>query len=430
MRGRLVARRDGVIRNEDGMGNRVFRSHRWLAVSTALLLAALIGGPAAAETTTEGAPSAQYVHEVDQYQHLGGATYRVYGYQEGLVGSTTANGHVIQPNDHFVALPCFCVLSSRGGNEFQVKLEYKGKTVIVPVWDVGPWNVDDNYWDPSSKRKYSSLPQGYPEAAAAFYADFNGGKDGWGRTVGSPGGIDIGDGAFAELGMPGSDWVNVTFLWLDPDHWDLPAPAAGFGDVTTVWWDQRPPLDWTAPKNDGRFAWFDVTGHNVPNQLNDYWWGNGGWRLFGLPISEFFREVDIDGTIRYVQYFERSILALDPATGAVSRTPVGDRSHMDYKASLPIDPFQNTSSAIYFPDTQHSVQNGFKWYWEHNGGQAAFGAPISEEWSETNADGRKVVMQMFEYARFEWWPDKVGTDEEITRGLLTVELIDDLGWSR
>ncbi|HQX62908.1 MAG TPA: hypothetical protein PK593_05560, partial [Thermomicrobiales bacterium] len=410
--------------------NRVFRSHRWLAVSTALLLAALIGGPAAAETTTEGAPSAQYVHEVDQYQHLGGATYRVYGYQEGLVGSTTANGHVIQPNDHFVALPCFCVLSSRGGNEFQVKLEYKGKTVIVPVWDVGPWNVDDNYWDPSSKRKYSSLPQGYPEAAAAFYADFNGGKDGWGRTVGSPGGIDIGDGAFAELGMPGSDWVNVTFLWLEPDHWDLPAPAAGFGDVTTVWWDQRPPLDWTAPKNDGRFAWFDVTGHNVPNQLNDYWWGNGGWRLFGLPISEFFREVDIDGTIRYVQYFERSILALDPATGAVSRTPVGDRSHMDYKASLPIDPFQNTSSAIYFPDTQHSVQNGFKWYWEHNGGQAAFGAPISEEWSETNADGRKVVMQMFEYARFEWWPDKVGTDEEITRGLLTVELIDDLGWSR
>ena len=412
------------------MGNRVFRSHRWLAVSTALLLAALIGGPAAAETTTEGAPSAQYVHEVDQYQHLGGATYRVYGYQEGLVGSTTANGHVIQPNDHFVALPCFCVLSSRGGNEFQVKLEYKGKTVIVPVWDVGPWNVDDNYWDPSSKRKYSSLPQGYPEAAAAFYADFNGGKDGWGRTVGSPGGIDIGDGAFAELGMPGSDWVNVTFLWLEPDHWDLPPPAAGFGDVTTVWWDQRPPLDWTAPKNDGRFAWFDVTGHNVPNQLNDYWWGNGGWRLFGLPISEFFREVDIDGTIRYVQYFERSILALDPATGAVSRTPVGDRSHMDYKASLPIDPFQNTSSAIYFPDTQHSVQNGFKWYWEHNGGQAAFGAPISEEWSETNADGRKVVMQMFEYARFEWWPDKVGTDEEITRGLLTVELIDDLGWSR
>ena len=139
------------------MGNRVFRSHRWLAVSTALLLAALIGGPAAAETTTEGAPSAQYVHEVDQYQHLGGATYRVYGYQEGLVGSTTANGHVIQPNDHFVALPCFCVLSSRGGNEFQVKLEYKGKTVIVPVWDVGPWNVDDNYWDPSSKRKYLSL---------------------------------------------------------------------------------------------------------------------------------------------------------------------------------------------------------------------------------------------------------------------------------
>src|SRR6476660_3944835 len=77
----------------------------------------------------------------------GGATFRIYGYDEGLVGGTTSNGHVIVPNDHFVALPCFCVLSSQGGNEFQVKLEYEGRTVIAPVWDVGPWNTDDNYWD-------------------------------------------------------------------------------------------------------------------------------------------------------------------------------------------------------------------------------------------------------------------------------------------
>ena len=49
--------------------------------------------------------------------------------------------------------------------------------------------------------------------------------------------------------------------------------------------------------------------------------------------------------------------------------------------------------------------------------------PLSEEWSETTADGRKVVMQVFERARLEWWPDRVGTDEEITRGLLGVELL-------
>ena len=411
------------------MGDRYVRPRRGLFVAAVvLLLTTFIGGSAAAEDAPVGEPAPQHVHDVDQHQHLGGATWRVYGYQEGLVGYTTANGHVIQPNDHFVALPCFCVLSSQGGDEFQVKLEYNGKTVIAPVWDVGPWNVDDNYWDPQSERKYSSLPQGYPEAAAAYYAGFNGGTDGWGRTVLSPGGIDIADGTFAELGMKGSDWVNVTFLWLEQEHWELPAPAVGFSDIATVWWDQRPPLDWATQKTDGRFAWFDITGHNVPNQINDYWWANGGWRRFGLPISEFFREVSMDGTVRYVQYFERSIIALDPSTGEVSLTPIGYRAHVDYRASLPIDPFIETSSALYFDETQHSLQNGFKAYWEMNGGYATFGAPISEEWSDTTPAGRKVVMQMFEYARFEWWPDRIGTDEEITRGLLTVELMHDLGW--
>src|SRR5690606_35829805 len=124
---------------------------------------------------------------------MGPATFRVYAHREGLVGHTTANGHVIQENDRFVALPCRCVLSSKGGHEFQVKIEYKGRTAIVPVWDVGPWNVDDNYWDPPEKRRYSDIPQGVPQAAAAYYDGHNGGRDGKGREVRSPAGIDIAD---------------------------------------------------------------------------------------------------------------------------------------------------------------------------------------------------------------------------------------------
>src|SRR5690349_16787897 len=72
------------------------------------------------------------------------STFRVYAHREGLVGYTTSNGHVIQENDRFVALPCVCALSKRDGKEFQVKIEYKGKTTVAPVWDVGPWNIDDN----------------------------------------------------------------------------------------------------------------------------------------------------------------------------------------------------------------------------------------------------------------------------------------------
>jgi len=57
----------------------------------------------------------------------------VYATREGLVGETTANGHVIQPNDHFVALPSGEVLSGNGGREYEVRLTYNGQTVIAPV---------------------------------------------------------------------------------------------------------------------------------------------------------------------------------------------------------------------------------------------------------------------------------------------------------
>src|SRR5687767_9844383 len=146
-----------------------------LTIASMLLAVAPVG---AQEPTSANEPRPA-VHEEDQTQHLGGASWRVYGYQEGLVGHTTANGHVIQPEDFFVALPCFCVLSSKGGNEFMVRLEYNGNSVTVPVWDVGPWNVSDNYWDPPEEREWQGLEQGMPMATAAYYRDYNNGTDGW-----------------------------------------------------------------------------------------------------------------------------------------------------------------------------------------------------------------------------------------------------------
>ena len=65
-------------------------------------------------------------------------TARVYGSREGLVGSTTANGHVIAERDRFVALPSRDVISARNGTEFSVQLTYKGRIAAAPVWDLGP----------------------------------------------------------------------------------------------------------------------------------------------------------------------------------------------------------------------------------------------------------------------------------------------------
>jgi hypothetical protein len=123
-----------------------------------------------------------------------------------------------------VALPSWSVLSNRGGYEYQVRVTYRGRSVVLPVWDVGPWNTRDDYWNPN--RRYGDLPVGMPMAQAARQHGYNGGRDEFGRRIRLPNGIDIADGAFwDDLGMTDSDWVEVTFLWLGAD------PHAAAGEV-------------------------------------------------------------------------------------------------------------------------------------------------------------------------------------------------------
>jgi hypothetical protein len=142
--------------------------------------------------------------------------YTVYATREGLVGYSTANGHVIRERDHFVALPSTRVLNANDQvQDFKVRLAYAGRTVDAPVWDVGPWNVSDDYWNPSSiRQKYGDLPQGMPEAQAAYQNGYNGGLSELGRRVTVPTAIDLADGTFwDDLGMVGNNWVSAAFLW-------------------------------------------------------------------------------------------------------------------------------------------------------------------------------------------------------------------------
>jgi hypothetical protein len=141
-------------------------------------------------------------------------TYTVFATREGLVGSTTANGHVIRRRDHFVALPSRRMLASAGGREYRVKVCHKTRCETVPVWDVGPWNTKDDYWNPSSVRQmWKDLPQGRPEARAAYRFGYNRGRDQFGRKIANSAGIDLADGTFWDaLRMVDNDWVTVTFL--------------------------------------------------------------------------------------------------------------------------------------------------------------------------------------------------------------------------
>ncbi len=391
-----------------------------LALSTTVTLL----GPQAASAATTTTPTA-----------TNGATFRIYATREGLVGGTTSNGHVIQPNDHFVALPCVCVLSSKDGNEFQVKITNGSKTVTAPVWDVGPWNIHDNYWAPQQQRKYSDLSQGVPEATAAYYDNYNNGNDGSGRKVQIPAGIDIADGTFADLGMTDSGWVTVTFLWMQPKRPTLaelgPLPT-GYQDIPTVYYGERPPLDPVQAKTSSQYTYFPETQHNVPQPIMDYWNTHGSWRNIGLPISEVFREVSFDGTPKIVQYFERQVLELnlpnDGKTPLVTSGLIGYGAYAPASARAPVPAFDSTANSVYFPETQHSLSNGFLAYWKKYGGLPAFGYPITQEFSGVTPDGRKYVAQVFERARFEWWPDKAGQPGDITQGLLVDEMLQQEGF--
>ncbi len=132
----------------------------------------------------------------------------------GLVGRTTANGHVVAEHDRFVALPSKRALNANGATDYLVQLSYRGRTVVAPVWDIGPWNINDDYWN-DSRERYTELPRWTSQAEAAFFHGHNSGRDGSGRTVILPNSIDLADGTFLEdLGMTQNDWIDVTFLWV------------------------------------------------------------------------------------------------------------------------------------------------------------------------------------------------------------------------
>ena len=139
-------------------------------------------------------------------------SYQVYATREGLVGGTTANGHVIQPSDHFVALPSGTALSPNGSGDYSVQVCGPARCETAPVWDVGPWNTRDDYWD-ANRAEFTDLPQGEPEAQAAYQSGYNGGHDQFGRTVSNPAGIDLADGTFYNVGLNDNGWVTVTYLW-------------------------------------------------------------------------------------------------------------------------------------------------------------------------------------------------------------------------
>jgi len=87
---------------------------------------------------------------------------------------------------------------------------------------------------------------------------------------------------------------------------------------------------------------------------------------------------------------------------------------------IPPFPTQGTGM-LYFDATGHSLAFGFKNFWENSGGLPVFGYPLTEEFSEENADtGKTYTVQYFERQRFEYHPEYQGTPYEVLLGRLGV----------
>ena len=59
---------------------------------------------------------------------------------------TTANMHITVPGDWFLALPSREGLANRNSWGKRASVTYGQRSIIAPVWDVGPWNTRDAYW--------------------------------------------------------------------------------------------------------------------------------------------------------------------------------------------------------------------------------------------------------------------------------------------
>ena len=176
--------------------------------------------------------------------------------------------------------------------------------------------------------------------------------------------------------------------------------------------------------------YFPQTAHSVGGTFKALW-EMGGVAIFGYPLTEPFPD---NG--RLVQYFERA--RFEGGTGAndggsaVQIAMLGSEAiaaRAGQGAFAPVAPASVGVGRRYFVATGHTLGGPFLAFWDRNGGERFFGAPISEESTEVNTtDGRPYVTQYFERARFEYRADPGPDPNGVSLGQLGREALLQRGW--
>lgn len=175
---------------------------------------------------------------------------------------------------------------------------------------------------------------------------------------------------------------------------------------------------WSPP----RTVYIPQTGHTINGVFLDVWRAWSGAASFGNPITEEFEE---NG--RIVQYYEYARFEYwpnDPNGNVVhfgkigeelmqlqiddmtdSTAPESGQALLDAAEPVDANDVDTTSTnRRYIPETGHTVQFGFKSFWEATGEASYLGYPVTEEYV---VDG--TTYQFFERGQLRWEPgEKVG----------------------
>jgi lipoprotein-anchoring transpeptidase ErfK/SrfK len=177
--------------------------------------------------------------------------------------------------------------------------------------------------------------------------------------------------------------------------------------------------DWSAP----RTVFIPDTGQTIDGVFLDQWREGGGVSAYGNPITQ---ELTENGhTVQYYEYARFEYVPEDPDGIVVHLGDIGKelkpvtvfRTVPDLKGSgkndgsvsalahearawLPLDNAAaqaDTDTRTYVAETQHTVQSGFKEFWDSTGGVDYLGNPLTEDYE---ANG--IHYQVFERGKLGW----------------------------
>lgn len=201
------------------------------------------------------------------------------------------------------------------------------------------------------------------------------------------------------------------------------------------------PRDAASPEVVGR-SYFPQTGHTLGGDFRAYWQRNGGLPVFGLPLSEeFVQQLPGQSQGFTVQYLERQRYELHPENPEPYGVLLG-RLGVEALAAQgrywQRFPKANPSVRGYFPQTGQALAPEFWNAWWARGLElgdrgvsereavALWGYPISPPQLE-EIEGRQVLVQWFERARFEYHPQNPDP-YRVLLGRLAAEQLERFGW--